>query len=573
MLDCEAEHGVCSKCYGLGFSDAKLQDIGANIGIEAAQSIGEPAAQLTMSLVNSGGVAGESVANGVTIIDAMLKGNLPKSSITPEVANMDGYINIIRYDDTVGIRIEPENYKTSSLCSQCLTQNNFMECPYGRVANVNCLLPTKQKAARLKVGNGQYVKAGDQLTVGFLQPSGEKINARFIHPDEITLNHIPNLEKLLRTKQIIWLDCYFYTFKENNIFINPRHFEIFARLQIFKITVLDDNKTSSKFLQGGRYDYSEMKRDNYCPKDLAIRASKIEEVVTDNSGLLTALSFEDVPKLLAQFTNEKKHAHIKYNNAIIGGLNVGANLQKLKQIPKNLYRPKYMSKTEDKFVPSGVDLKSTVIETNDVIDLDGISLDDIEMSDLAEVADFGNIFGNEEIKPINNSNPSENLTQMDLFDSKKSDDLDSIIPDLNDLGISMEIGKVYGYDEKQEEQAVTSKKANFGDTDGGIHENMQTGNEKDQLGIMDIFNNDDSEEDLDLTNLFAIEKEVPELSEEALKHNDNDVTDEDYDIFGINENNLDDNDDLSFSYRNDSSDDSDDSEKQKLVDKSAMSFF
>ena len=32
MLDCESEHGICSRCYGLGFSDAKLQEIGANVG-------------------------------------------------------------------------------------------------------------------------------------------------------------------------------------------------------------------------------------------------------------------------------------------------------------------------------------------------------------------------------------------------------------------------------------------------------------------------------------------------------------------------------------------------------------
>lgn len=564
MLDCEAEHGVCSRCYGLGFSDAKLQDIGANIGIEAAQSIGEPAAQLTMSLVNSGGVAGESVANGVTIIDAMLKGNLPKSSITPEVANMDGYINIIRYDDTVGIRIEPENYETNSLCAQCLEHNNFMECPYGRVANVNCLLPTKQRAARLKVGNGQYVKAGDQLTVGFLQPSGEKINARFIHPDEITMQHIPNLEKLLRTKQIIWLDCYFYTFKENNIFINPRHFEIFARLQIFKITVMDDTDISSKFLQGGRYDYSEMKRNHYCPKDLAIRASKIEEVVTDNSGLLTALSFEDVPKLLAQFTNEKKHAHIKYNNAIIGGLNIGADLQKLKQVPKNLYRPKYMSETQDRFVPDGVDLKSTIIESNDVIDLDNISLGDIELGDLAEVADFGNVFENEEVNTEKDVNSTENLNQMNLFKQETTENSVSVIPDLSDLGISMEVGKIYDYAEKPENKEINGEKVN----------DEEVISENDQLGIMDLFSNS-KDDDLDLTNLFAVEKEIPELSEEAERHNDNDMTDEDYDIFGISGNNTDDDDfgDNDKESYEDSENFNKDSEKKEADSKPAMNFF
>ena len=138
MLDCESEHGICSRCYGLGFSDAKFQEVGANVGIEAAQSIGEPAAQLTMSLVNSGGVAGESVANGVEIVGAMLQGNLPGSILAPEIANMDGYINIIRYDDTVGIRIEPEDCETSKVCKQCMEENQMLDCPYGRVNKVAC---------------------------------------------------------------------------------------------------------------------------------------------------------------------------------------------------------------------------------------------------------------------------------------------------------------------------------------------------------------------------------------------------------------------------------------------------
>ena len=307
-----------------------------------------------MSLVNSGGVAGESVANGVEIVGAMLQGNLPGSILAPEIANMDGYINIIRYDDTVGIRIEPEDSETSKVCKQCMEDNQMLDCPYGRASKVACLVTNKQRATSLRVGNGQYVHAGDQLTNGFLQPSGEQINARFVHPNLITSEHIPDLAKLLRTKQIIWLDCYFYTFKENNIFINPRHFEIFARLQLFKVTVLDSNSKSLaknndgnneiNYLQGGRYDYSEIAKNSNKPKKFAIRTSTIDEVVTDNSGLLTALSFEDVPKLLSQFANEKRKVDIRYNNAIIGGLNIGADLEHLKTQPKMLHKPAVIQK-------------------------------------------------------------------------------------------------------------------------------------------------------------------------------------------------------------------------------------
>lgn len=475
MLDCESEHGICSRCYGLGFSDAKLQEIGANVGIEAAQSIGEPAAQLTMSLVNSGGVAGESVANGVEIVGAMLQGNLPGSILAPEIANMDGYINIIRYDDTVGIRIEPEDCETGKVCKQCMEENSMLECPYGKVSKVSCLVANKQRATSLRVGNGQYVQAGDQLTNGFLQPSGEQINARFVHPDLITSEHIPDLAKLLRTKQIIWLDCYFYTFKENNIFINPRHFEIFARLQLFKVTVLDSNhnalaKTddgSINFLQGGRYDYSVIAKSPNKPKKFAIRTSTIEEVVTDNSGLLTALSFEDVPKLLAQFANEKRKVDVRYNNAIIGGLNVGANLEHLKTQPKMLHKPAVIQKfNQEKPKPNG-----PLIETFYTAGSESSSLDQLDLTgaldDLMSLGSLGSVASD----GGDSLNLGDSLGSLDL-----GENLDALAPETTE-GTNLDGMNSFGLDFDDDD-----------DDDDSISNDFNLEKEGIKVGGMDFFN-------------------------------------------------------------------------------------
>jgi len=50
----------CQKCYGIDYSTHKLVAIGTSIGLIAAQSIGEPATQLTMNTFHKGGVSGAS---------------------------------------------------------------------------------------------------------------------------------------------------------------------------------------------------------------------------------------------------------------------------------------------------------------------------------------------------------------------------------------------------------------------------------------------------------------------------------------------------------------------------------
>ncbi len=54
---CEAETGICVKCYGRDLSTRKDVLIGEPVGVVAAQSIGEPGTQLTMRTFHVGGAA------------------------------------------------------------------------------------------------------------------------------------------------------------------------------------------------------------------------------------------------------------------------------------------------------------------------------------------------------------------------------------------------------------------------------------------------------------------------------------------------------------------------------------
>ena len=55
-LTCEAQSGVCAKCYGMDLSRDGLVERGMAVGIIAAQSIGEPGTQLTMRTFHLGGI-------------------------------------------------------------------------------------------------------------------------------------------------------------------------------------------------------------------------------------------------------------------------------------------------------------------------------------------------------------------------------------------------------------------------------------------------------------------------------------------------------------------------------------
>ena len=57
VLTCEAERGVCAKCYGRDLTRNRMVQLGEAVGVIAAQSIGEPGTQLTLRTFHVGGTA------------------------------------------------------------------------------------------------------------------------------------------------------------------------------------------------------------------------------------------------------------------------------------------------------------------------------------------------------------------------------------------------------------------------------------------------------------------------------------------------------------------------------------
>lgn len=67
VLTCEAERGVCQKCYGRNLATGNMVNVGEAVGVMAAQSIGEPGTQLTLRTFHIGGTASRIAAESEVV--------------------------------------------------------------------------------------------------------------------------------------------------------------------------------------------------------------------------------------------------------------------------------------------------------------------------------------------------------------------------------------------------------------------------------------------------------------------------------------------------------------------------
>ncbi len=142
VLTCDAEYGVCSKCYGVNLANGKPVNVGEAVGIIAAQSIGEPGTQLTMRTFHTGGVAGGDITQGLPRVEELFEARKPKGlAVIAEIAG------------TVSFR------ETKKKKEVVITSDS------GEVASSQIVF-----GSRLRVEAGDYVEAGQMITDGSVNP-------------------------------------------------------------------------------------------------------------------------------------------------------------------------------------------------------------------------------------------------------------------------------------------------------------------------------------------------------------------------------------------------------------------
>lgn len=281
VIGCRTKHGVCSKCYGMGLATREEAQIGEAVGIIAAQSIGEPGTQLTMRTIHSGGVAGVAdITQGLPRVEELFEARKPK-----------GLAIITEIDGTVRISNDKSKREVSIVSDQ---EAKKYTIPFG---------------AKLRVKDGDEVKAGDPITEGS------------INPNEILAIKGPEgvFEYLVQEVQKVY--------RNQGVDINDKHVEVIARQMLKKVRVEDNGDTS--MFAGSLVDMYEFEEENNRVISEGLRPATGKRVLLGitkaslaTESFLSAASFQETTRVLTEAAIKGKTDDLigLKENVIIGKL-------------------------------------------------------------------------------------------------------------------------------------------------------------------------------------------------------------------------------------------------------------
>ena len=281
VLTCKCEHGVCKHCYGRNLATGHIVEIGEAIGIMAAQSIGEPGTQLTMRTINSGGVAGDDITQGLPRVQELFEARNPKGKAT--ISEINGVVS----------EIEEQNGKfVISVKNDVETKSH-----------------TSNYGAKLAVSKGDEVLAGDRLTHGAISP---KELLSVTDPISVQQYILFEIQKVYRSQ---------------GVDISDKHVEIIAKRMISRIKII--NSGDSYFLPGTMVNINEFTDIN---KKLILEGKKpstgrpvllgITKASLETDSFLSAASFQETTRILTDAAIHGKVDHLNglKENVIIGKL-------------------------------------------------------------------------------------------------------------------------------------------------------------------------------------------------------------------------------------------------------------
>ncbi|MGE0058818.1 MAG: DNA-directed RNA polymerase subunit beta' [Dehalococcoidia bacterium] len=353
VFTCGAKRGICALCYGVSPATGELAGLREAVGIVAAQSIGEPGTQLTMRTFHTGGVyvAGGEITTGLPRVTELFEARVPKNKAI--ITEVDGVVEILRDGDTRRIRVvsselysdrydlpegvellvsEGQQVDSGAILArsaETTTGKDGKEMPVtqvvarlpGRVTvdrsnRVSILYEEREEreypvlgTARVRVEPGEYIRAGQQLTDGPLDPQDI---LRIMGPEAVQLYLVAEVQKVYRNQ---------------GVNINDKHIEVIVRQMMRKVVI--DSPGDTAMLPGeyvDRFEYEGFNAKVFAEGGEPATAVPVLLGVTkaslNTSSFLAAASFQETTRVLTEAAISGKTDHLLglKENVIIGKL-------------------------------------------------------------------------------------------------------------------------------------------------------------------------------------------------------------------------------------------------------------